>query len=145
MTAIVKPPPSTILEPLTSPIRPPQMKTLSISNDLNYQNTKLQERIDKCQPRSRIDLGELQLTDQDMWIVVKKAMVGKRCPFLHIRENYEITAEGAWIIAEALRENTVRVIVFSSVSFRSLLFNIDTHYADFSYESNRRQRGTISG
>jgi Ran GTPase-activating protein (RanGAP) involved in mRNA processing and transport len=71
----------------------------------NYQNPQLEEEIAKCESHSKIDLSFHQLTDHDMEIVVKQAIVEKECTVLLLHDNL-ITSEGVTIIANALHNNT---------------------------------------
>jgi Ran GTPase-activating protein (RanGAP) involved in mRNA processing and transport len=72
---------------------------------ISYENQKLKDLIDGCQPHSSIDLHGKNLNDKDMDIVVKEAIINKKCKKLMLHLN-SITSEGASIIAEALYENT---------------------------------------
>jgi Ran GTPase-activating protein (RanGAP) involved in mRNA processing and transport len=71
----------------------------------DYQNSKLENEIDRYESRARIDLSFRDLTDQDMDIVVKQAIVQKQCTALLLNDNL-ITSKGADIIANALYNNT---------------------------------------
>jgi Ran GTPase-activating protein (RanGAP) involved in mRNA processing and transport len=66
---------------------------------------QLESDIDKCESRSKIDLSFRQLTDHDIDIVVKQAIIQKQCTVLLLNDNV-ITAEGAAMIANALYNNT---------------------------------------
>jgi Ran GTPase-activating protein (RanGAP) involved in mRNA processing and transport len=72
---------------------------------MEYQNPQLESEIDKYESHSKIDLSFRQLTDSDMSIVVKQAIIQKQCTSLLLNDNL-ITSEGATIIANALHDNT---------------------------------------
>ncbi|CAF3321724.1 unnamed protein product [Rotaria sp. Silwood2] len=74
----------------------------------NYCNTKLDQLIDRCQSGSEIDLSVKQLTDEDIPIVIEKAIIGKQCTVLILSQN-NITANGAAVLADALRNNTTLI------------------------------------
>ena len=69
-------------------------------------NEALEERIDKCEQQSTIDLRNLGLDDADMGIVAEQAIIKKQCKRLYLQDN-NITSHGASIIAAALKKNTV--------------------------------------
>jgi hypothetical protein len=71
----------------------------------SYQNQKLKDFIEKYQRESEIDLHDQDLSDEDMQIVVKEAIINKQCRKLRLQVN-EITSAGASIIAKALNKNT---------------------------------------
>jgi Ran GTPase-activating protein (RanGAP) involved in mRNA processing and transport len=71
----------------------------------NYRNTQLENDINKYESHSKIDLSFRQLTDRDIEIVVKHAIIQKQCKVLLLNDNL-ITAKGATIIAKALYNNT---------------------------------------
>jgi hypothetical protein len=71
----------------------------------SYQNQKLKGLIEKCQHHSVVKLTNQDLTDEDMNIVVKEAIMKKQCKKLWLDSN-EITSAGVSIIAKALNENT---------------------------------------
>ena len=70
-----------------------------------YRNLQLEDDIDKCESRSKIDLSFRQLRDCDIDTVVKQAIMHKQCTVLLLNDNF-ITAEGAAMIATTLYENT---------------------------------------
>jgi hypothetical protein len=70
-----------------------------------YENEQLQQRIEQCQSRSKVDLSEQNLNDEDMKIVIKEAIINKQCTELDLSNN-KITSVGASMIAEALNNNT---------------------------------------
>lgn len=66
---------------------------------------QLESDINRCGSHSKIDLSFRQLTDCDIDIVVKKAIVQKQCTVLLLNDNL-ITEKGATTIANALYNNT---------------------------------------
>jgi Ran GTPase-activating protein (RanGAP) involved in mRNA processing and transport len=69
------------------------------------ENLSLGSEIAKYESHSKIDLSFRQLTDRDMDIVVKQAIIKKQCTALLLNDNL-ITSEGATILANALHNNT---------------------------------------
>jgi hypothetical protein len=59
----------------------------------------------------QVVLSAKGLTDSDMQRVIQDAIVEQQCTVLHLSYN-KITHEGVSILAEALRNNTVRKILF---------------------------------
>ncbi|CAF0728585.1 unnamed protein product [Adineta steineri] len=76
----------------------------SISND-NYRNTSLEHRISEYENSWTVDLDRQNLTDRDMNIVVKYAIIKNRCKRVRLRDNY-ITCQGSSILSEGLYNNT---------------------------------------
>lgn len=68
-------------------------------------NLPLENQIEKCSIRSQIDLRGQNLIDEDMEIVVEKAVISKKCLELYLQNN-KITSKGALIIASGLKNNT---------------------------------------
>jgi hypothetical protein len=68
------------------------------------QNLSLKDKIQQCEKNSLINLEKQQLTDADMNIVVKQAIIRKQCRQLRLGGN-AITSAGALILSEALRNN----------------------------------------
>ncbi|UJR07915.1 hypothetical protein I4U23_012198 [Adineta vaga] len=66
---------------------------------------ELQRLIDNASYRSKINLSNLQLIDEDMKIIADEAIITKQCTQLDLGSN-NITADGALIIANALRSST---------------------------------------
>jgi hypothetical protein len=81
------------------------MQILQTSSTNSYQNKRLQQLIQQCEPRSTVNLREQNLTDEDMEIVAKQAIINKHCKELELSKN-KITSVGVSIIAEALSNNT---------------------------------------
>jgi Ran GTPase-activating protein (RanGAP) involved in mRNA processing and transport len=69
-----------------------------------YQNPELEEKIEQHHRRSTVELSDQNLIDKDMQIVVKHAIIRKKCKELRLTSN-EITCDGAWILSEALNNN----------------------------------------
>lgn len=67
-------------------------------------NQPLVNQIEKYSIRSPIDLRGQNLTDEDMEIVLEKAIISKKCSELHLQTN-RITSKGASIIALGLQNN----------------------------------------
>ena len=89
--------------------------TVSITLVKNlHQNQKLKELIDKCKDHSKVDLHGQNLTDEDMDIVAKQAIIHKQCKELRLHLN-EITATGVSIIAKTLNGDTT--LEWLSVSY----------------------------
>lgn len=72
---------------------------------VDYRNPRLEQIIAQSIHHSRIDLGEENLIDQDMQIVVKQAIIDKQCAKLNLRNN-PITSKGALILASGLKKNS---------------------------------------
>jgi hypothetical protein len=68
-------------------------------------NQPLVNQIDKCSILSEIDLRGQKLTDEDMEIIVEKAIINKKCSELYLQNNM-ITSHGVSIIVLGLRNNT---------------------------------------
>ena len=85
----------------------------------SYQNQKLKDIIDKCQHHSLVTLSRQQLTDEDINIVVKEAIINKQCKELWL-DSTKITSAGISIIAKSLNENTTLKEL--------LLSNMDIHF-----------------
>jgi hypothetical protein len=87
----------------------PSLSVMHISQtsptNTTYQNNRLQQIIEQCKHRSEVNLKEQNLTDEDMKIVVKEAIINIQCITLDLSYN-KITSVGASIIAEALNNNT---------------------------------------
>ena len=69
-----------------------------------YQNTKLEQVITRAQPQSLVKLTGEMLNDEDMDIVVRQAINGKRCTELDLMAN-DIRLKGASIIGNGLCDN----------------------------------------
>jgi len=67
-------------------------------------NQPLVNQIDKCSILSQVDLRGQNLTDEDMEIVVEKAINNKKCSELNLQNNM-ITSKGASTIALGLQNN----------------------------------------
>jgi hypothetical protein len=95
-------PPFPLLEPILLP-NPTVLSNNSLTVELP--SSPLEELINEYQLSSAIYLWARELTDHDIELVVKKAIIGKRCTQLSLWGN-EITSTGALILADALRNNT---------------------------------------
>ncbi|CAF4418545.1 unnamed protein product, partial [Rotaria sp. Silwood2] len=69
-----------------------------------YRTAQLNECIQRCKPQAAAYLNGRRLSKSDLETVVQQVMIDKQCQALFLRES-KITAEGAYIISEALREN----------------------------------------
>jgi Ran GTPase-activating protein (RanGAP) involved in mRNA processing and transport len=78
-----------------------------------YQNQRLEDFIGKCEHHSKIDLSFQKLTDEDMNIVVKEAIIKKQCKELGLI-NTNITPTCMSIIAKALNGNNTLERLFLS-------------------------------
>jgi Ran GTPase-activating protein (RanGAP) involved in mRNA processing and transport len=76
-----------------------------------YQNKQLEQLIAQCEDRSTIDLKKQNLTDEDMEILVREAIINKQCKQLELSKN-KITSVGASIIAKALNNNTTLEVLY---------------------------------
>ncbi|CAF4493906.1 unnamed protein product, partial [Rotaria sp. Silwood2] len=85
----------------TSKILTPLVSNIKLERN---RNTKLNECIQRCKPQAAAYLNGSNLTQSDLKIVVQQVMIDKQCRTLFLRES-EITAEGTYIISEALRDN----------------------------------------
>ena len=83
----------------------------SSSTKTTYKNQRLQQLIEQCKPQSTVDLKEQNLTDEDMEIVVREAMINKQCTDLNLNYN-KITSIGASIIADALNNNITLEVLY---------------------------------
>jgi hypothetical protein len=98
----IKPPFSIMHIPeITETVFPTTMTPIIIS----CENQKLKDIIDECQHHSTIDLHSKNLNDADMKIVVKEAIINKKCKKLLLHSN-NITSLGVSIISEVLNVNT---------------------------------------
>ncbi|CAF0750060.1 unnamed protein product [Rotaria sp. Silwood1] len=76
----------------------------SISND-HYHNTSLEHRILKNEHSWAIDLDRQNLTDRDMKIIVKYAIIKNHCKRIRLRDN-NFTSYCTTILSEGLYNNT---------------------------------------
>ncbi|CAF4451354.1 unnamed protein product [Rotaria socialis] len=77
----------------------------SISNG-SYRNTSIEQLIVESGRSWTVDLDEQHITDQDIKIVVKHAIIKNRCKRIRLRDNH-ITSLGALTLAEGLNNNMV--------------------------------------
>lgn len=90
-------PPYPLLESVSS------SGTFGATKFVPYHHDDLEQKIDQC-PSHEIDLTGQELTDQDMKIVVDRAILAKSCVILNLTCN-KITQYGVRILAEGLRNN----------------------------------------
>jgi Ran GTPase-activating protein (RanGAP) involved in mRNA processing and transport len=69
-----------------------------------YRNNDLEKRIDKSST-DNIELNNMNLTDEDIPIIIKKVLKKKKCTSLSLSTN-KITADGIRMIVDALKTNT---------------------------------------
>jgi Ran GTPase-activating protein (RanGAP) involved in mRNA processing and transport len=79
----------------------------------NYQNSKLEEQISQCESHWYVKLEKQNLTDQDLNIIVREAIINKECTGLWLGWN-NISSFGAAIIANALVKNTTLQYLYLS-------------------------------
>ena len=70
-----------------------------------YRNPKLERLIARYPSQSKINLSYQQITDQDLNIITRQAILNKKCRELCLYSN-EITADGVSILASAIKTNT---------------------------------------
>ncbi|CAM4924679.1 unnamed protein product [Rotaria socialis] len=71
----------------------------------HYQNSALEHRIIKNENSWTIDLDRQNLTDRDMKVIVKYAIVRNRCKRIRLRDNH-FTSHGISILSDSLYNNT---------------------------------------
>jgi Ran GTPase-activating protein (RanGAP) involved in mRNA processing and transport len=79
----------------------------------NYESLKLEEQISQCEPHWYVKLEKQNLTDQDLNIIVREAIINKECTGLWLGWN-NISSVGVSIIANALYENTTLQYLYLS-------------------------------
>ena len=72
--------------------------------DHPYRNPKLEQEMAKYEHRAFVLLSKENLNDRDMTLVVPHLIIHKQCTALWLQQN-ELTANGAAIIADGLRDN----------------------------------------
>ena len=70
-----------------------------------YRNQKLEEKLNNCELRTRVDLRKQKLTDFDMEFVIQEAIQNKQCTMLWLTNN-QITSHSIFMLASILHENT---------------------------------------
>ncbi|CAF3075217.1 unnamed protein product [Rotaria sp. Silwood2] len=75
-----------------------------MTNSSDYQNQQLQEKINNWKDCSRRDLRKQKLTDLDIEIIIKEAIIKKQCSMLWLMNN-NITSQGILNLASTLRNN----------------------------------------
>ncbi|CAF1333352.1 unnamed protein product [Rotaria magnacalcarata] len=76
-----------------------------MANASVYQNVQIQETIGHCKAYSRIDLRKQPITDSDIEIIIKEAIIKKQCSMLWLVSN-RITSQGISNLAAALHKCT---------------------------------------
>ena len=71
-----------------------------------YENTRLRETIQQFETYSEVSLEAKELIDRDMEIVIKEAIINKKCKKLYLLSN-RFTSVGVSILAEALNNNNI--------------------------------------
>ncbi|CAF3476949.1 unnamed protein product [Rotaria sp. Silwood1] len=69
-----------------------------------YQNVHLEDLLTLCKSNSIIDLSVRELIDQDMPIIVQRAIIDKKCTGLYLTGN-KISSESISILSDALYNN----------------------------------------
>lgn len=69
-----------------------------------YRNLELERHISECPYRSSVTLNRYRLTDQDMEIVVQRAILEKQCVKLSLQNNL-LTSHGISTLAMGVRES----------------------------------------
>ncbi|CAF3787935.1 unnamed protein product [Adineta steineri] len=69
-----------------------------------YQNIKLEQKLEQYYNHTSICLDEMELIDEDMNILVKQVIINKQCQLLSLQSN-KITSIGISILANALNDN----------------------------------------
>ncbi|CAF3426633.1 unnamed protein product [Rotaria socialis] len=70
-----------------------------------YYNPKLQEKINRFEPKLHVDLSYCSLIDQDISMIVSQIVVAKKCTELWLYGN-KITSKGVSILAKSLINNS---------------------------------------
>ncbi|CAF1200590.1 unnamed protein product [Rotaria sp. Silwood1] len=76
-----------------------------MANSPVYRNQQLEDKINNYKICSRIDLRKQQLTDSDIEIIIKEAIIKKQCSMLWLTNN-NITSQAISNLAAALHNNT---------------------------------------
>lgn len=77
----------------------------SKTSDDVYRNVKLEETISQCQSKGSIRLSEMNLTDQDMPLIIRRAVCKKKCAELFLEHN-TFTSDAVKILVKELKINT---------------------------------------
>lgn len=78
--------------------------TRSRTKDDKQQNNELEQRIAQASPNN-MELVNMNLTDQDIPIIIQKAIRKKKCVSLSLATN-NITADGVQVLVDALKTKT---------------------------------------
>jgi Ran GTPase-activating protein (RanGAP) involved in mRNA processing and transport len=81
----------------------------------NYRNEKLEQLISQCPLKGKVELGNQELTDNDIPIIIQLAIIDKQCFRLDLMSNM-IANEGAQHLARILQSNTSLQILDLSVN-----------------------------
>ncbi|CAF0828546.1 unnamed protein product [Adineta ricciae] len=73
------------------------------SNALTHINAKLEQRISMCM-RECMYLGQFNIVDRDIPLIIQQAINTRKCTFLDLSHN-NITADGAKLVADVLKTN----------------------------------------
>lgn len=82
-----------------------QVNITTLTNYLTHPNSNLEHYIDRFQFHSNINLDGQQLNDEDMSIVVKRAILSKQCVKLSLQNN-RISSQGILTLAKGVSEST---------------------------------------
>jgi len=101
-------PPFPLIElPLTTMTAQPTIQAKKNEEQLsnNYRNEKLEQLIAQCSFKGTVVLSEQELTDNDIPIVIQRAIIDKQCSHLSLNSNM-ITDEGIQHLTKVLQSNT---------------------------------------
>ena len=73
-----------------------------------YHNPALEDLLRLCKSHSSINLSVRELIDQDMSIIVQRALIDKKCKALHLTGN-QLTSQSLSILSDALYNNLTLV------------------------------------
>ncbi|CAF1446473.1 unnamed protein product [Adineta steineri] len=73
-----------------------------------YHNTHLENLLSLCKPNSFIDLSVRELIDQDMPIIIQRAIIDKKCKGLYLTGN-KISSQSISILSDTLYNNITLV------------------------------------
>ena len=91
----------------TGPVQPTtKVKKNEEKSSHYYRNEKLEQLIAQCPLKSTVDLKNQELTDNDIPIIIQRAIIDKQCWSLDLASNM-ITDEGVQRLAKILESNTL--------------------------------------
>jgi len=96
-------------------------------NKLNSNIFKIENLINQYSSNSRISLRDQQLTDNDIPIIIKSAIINKQCRILDLGYN-QIKSPGILQLAESLQNNTTLKVLslhHNSLSEMSILYLVE--------------------